>query len=188
MAWGASTNRTLLLLHVHASLARTQHALLEHVTRVYNLTQGVGLRSLRQLHLEHGLVNVRVELLADGSVLRFTMSPESHLLDSLSAQHLLQLLLGHHHTLVERNQSLCVMESPHTHFIGSLALHLLLRDAGNGHAQVVTHAEKALSKTLNRVLSLASRKVLASVHTLQHLSWQLSAHSASRQGGGCSYP
>ena len=183
-----STNTLLLLLHKHTSLARTQHAFLEHVTRVYNLAQCVRLRSFRQLHLEHGLVDMRIELFANGSILQITIIIESHLLDSLSTQNLLQLLLSHHHTLIERDESLLVNDSLQVHFISGLSFHLLLSDTRNSHAQVVTDTEKALSKTLNRVLSLTSNYVCTSIHTLQHLFWQLSARSAFQQGDGCSYP
>lgn len=54
----------VLLLGIHTSLARTEHALLEHVAGSHDLTECVGLRTLLQRHLEHGLMHMRVELLA----------------------------------------------------------------------------------------------------------------------------
>ena len=54
----------ILLLGIHTCLARTEHALLEHIAGSYDLTERVGLRALLQRHLEHGLVHMRVELLS----------------------------------------------------------------------------------------------------------------------------
>lgn len=90
----------LLSLHKHASLARTKHALLEHISGSDDLSQRVRLRSLRQRHLEHRFVDIRVEIIAHNAVLHSTTSKTNYFCDSLSIQHLVQLLLGHYHTLV----------------------------------------------------------------------------------------
>lgn len=92
-----------LSLHKHTSLARTKYALLEHISRSNDLSQRVWLGSLRQRHLEHRFVDIRVEIIAHNTVLHSIMKKTNYFCDSLGIQHLVQLLLGHYHTLVKGN-------------------------------------------------------------------------------------
>ena len=62
----------LFLFHVHTSLARTQYTLFEHVSSCDDLAKRVGFLSLSQGHLEHSLVDVRVECLAELAELEVT--------------------------------------------------------------------------------------------------------------------
>ena len=66
---------SLFLLHVHTSLARTQYTLFEHVSSRDDLAKRVGLFSFSQGHLEHSLMDVGVECLAELSELGMTCRP-----------------------------------------------------------------------------------------------------------------
>ena len=112
------------------------NTLFEHVSGRDDLTERVGLFSLSQGHLEHSLVDVRVECLAELAELGITCQPaidvsmggiatqcnamkcnamkwvnekdKTYTGDALRAEYLVQLLLCHHHSLVKRDQRLVV--------------------------------------------------------------------------------
>ena len=66
----------LPFFHIYTRLARTQNTLLKHITRVDDLTQGVGLGSLRERHLEHGFMDMRVELFSEHTILHMRLNHE----------------------------------------------------------------------------------------------------------------
>mgnify|MGYP004672726793 CR=1 FL=1 len=144
----------VLLLGIHTCLARTEHALLEHVARSHDLTKRVGLRAFRRRHLEHGFVDMRVELLAHFAELAINKTVRTNLLDSLRSERLLQLLLRHHHSLMQRDQRLPINSRRHSHLIGALSLNTLLRNTADSQVEVIAHAQKTLSKALDSILAL----------------------------------
>ena len=65
-------NDSLFLLHVNASLARTENTLFEHITSINDLTQSARLSAFGKRHLEHGFVNIGIKCFADSTVLEIS--------------------------------------------------------------------------------------------------------------------
>ena len=183
-----TNNHSLLLLGIYACLARTEHALLEHVARSHDLTKRVGLRAFRCRHLEHGFVDMRVELLAHLAELAIRKTVRTNLLDSLRSQRLFQLLLRHHHSLVQCDQRLLINSKHHSHLIGALSLNAFLGNAADSQAEVIAHTQETLSKALDCILTFTKCDSECTQHTSTRLSSQSSAHSAFQRGDGCFCP
>ncbi len=96
----------LFFLHIHSSLTRTQYTFLKHISSCYNLTQRIWFCTFLQWHLEHCFMNMRIKRFTHFTKLHSQQQQFPHLLNTLSTQYLLQLLLGHHNTLIQRNKDL----------------------------------------------------------------------------------
>ena len=103
---------------------------------------------------------MRVELLAHFAELRIRREVRANLLDSLRSERLLQLLLRHHHSLVQRHEGLAMNTRGYSHLIGALSLNALLGNAADRQTEVIAHAQKTLSKALDRVLTLTVRNMV----------------------------
>ena len=179
----------LPFFHIYTRLARTQNTLLKHITRVDDLTQGVGLGSLRERHLEHGFMDMRVELFSEHTILHmrlnhelspswcpeqrepypvpFASSPDPGTETRESIDEM-RIEAG-----LYRQPRLPLYQSAH-----------LLRPCSGSH----TRREDSYQSSGWSTVSHYSVSGEAAIHTFEHLFWQSSERFAFQQADEYSYP